>query len=79
MLMVYTKADCPGCHQVKRTLHFLRIGFEERRVDEVPMFLDHVRTLGFRSVPVVEMEGVGAVLGTDTRQLEELLHRGNLV
>jgi glutaredoxin len=79
MLIVYTKADCPGCHQVKRTLKFLRIAFEERRVDETPTLLEHVGTLGFRSLPVVELAGVGAVLGTDAPRLEQLLHRGNLV
>jgi glutaredoxin-like protein NrdH len=79
MLMVYTKADCPGCHQVKRTLNYLRISFEERRVDETPAFFDDVRKMGFRSLPVVELAGVGAVLGTDAAELEQLLHRGNLV
>lgn len=79
MLALYTKADCPGCQQTKRFLHFLQLPYEERRVDQTPSFHEKVVALGFRSLPVVEVEGVGAVLGTDTPKLEQLLLQARLV
>lgn len=78
MLILYTKADCPGCAQVKRLLRFLQVAYEERRVDEVPALRERLAALGFRSLPVAEVEGVGAVLGTDTPKLEQLLLQAGL-
>lgn len=77
MLRVYTKDQCPGCGQVKRLLNYLQLSYEERRVDENPTYRDWVVKRGFRSLPVVEVEGVGAVAGTDS--VERLLVKAKLV
>lgn len=77
-LKLYTKDNCPGCHQAKRLLKFLEVEYEERRVDQVPDYLSRVVNLGFRSVPVAEVEGVGVAPGSDSSQLEQLLVRAGL-
>jgi glutaredoxin-like protein NrdH len=78
-LWVYTKENCPGCQQTKRLLHFLRIPYEERRVDVDPEHRERLMALGYRSLPVVEVEGVGAVPGADPSQIEQLLVKAGLM
>jgi glutaredoxin len=77
-LKLYTKDSCPGCQQAKRLLKFLEVEYEERRVDQVPDYLSRVVNLGFRSLPVAEVEGVGVAPGADSSQLEQLLVRAGL-
>lgn len=72
-LRLYTKENCPACHRARRMLRYLQIAYEERRVDEVPEHRRRVASLGFRAVPVVEVDGVGAVPGSDPAQVERLL------
>jgi glutaredoxin len=79
VLKLYTKADCPGCQKVKRMLNFLQVAFEERKVDEVSDYLERIMALGFRSVPIVEVEGFGAVPAMDTLKLEHLLVAAQLM
>lgn len=78
-LRVYTKESCPGCLQIKRMLNYLQLAYEERRVDEQSADRERILALGFRSLPVVEVEGVGAGPGADPAQVEDLLVRAGLV
>jgi glutaredoxin-like protein NrdH len=79
VLKVYTKDHCPGCQQVKRMFNYLQVAYEECRVDENPVYYDWVVARGFRSLPVVEVEGLGAVPGSNQTLVEQLLVQANLV
>lgn len=72
-LKLYTKQNCPSCLQVKRLLSYLQVGYEECRTDEVEAYRSHVLELGFRSLPILEREGGGAVLASDQAKLMEFL------
>lgn len=56
MVRVYTRTNCMQCKFTKRKLDEINVTYEEINIDEVPEALEHVKELGFKSVPVVETE-----------------------
>lgn len=78
-LRLYTKLDCPSCTQAKKMLNFLQVAYEECRVDQEEEYRSRVVALGFRSLPIAEVEGVGAVLASDRPKLEQFLLQAQLV
>jgi glutaredoxin len=51
MIYVYSKANCPGCVQLKSQLTAAGIEFVEVRVDQDQQAMTHLKYNGHRSVP----------------------------
>lgn len=56
-LIVFSKSICPNCVTVKRKLEVLGQQYSEICVDEDPEALNFLKGKGFRSVPVVMLDG----------------------
>ncbi|MGG3890203.1 glutaredoxin-like protein NrdH [Metabacillus fastidiosus] len=70
---VYTKNNCPQCDMTKMVLSSNSIEFELINVEQNEEAHDYVvNTLGFRSVPVVEVEGQETFTGFQPDKLQEL-------
>lgn len=70
---VYTKHNCPACELTKTILVNEGIEFKTVNVEEDSNALDYIKnTLGFTSVPVVEVEGSESFAGFQPEKLKEL-------
>ncbi len=56
MVTVYSKPNCMQCNFTKKYLEDKGIPFQTIDVFEDPQALDHIKSLGFQSLPVVEGE-----------------------
>lgn len=54
-IILYSKQNCPGCTATKRRLEKLRLAYTEKRVDEDPVALAHIKGLGYSQAPVIEL------------------------
>lgn len=55
MVVLYTKDKCPQCKFTKRKLNELNVDFKEINVIKDAEALAHIKSLGYESVPVVEL------------------------
>lgn len=53
MMILYTKKNCPECVKMKQTLNQRGIDYEEVNLDDNPEAIAMLKTLGYRSVPVI--------------------------
>lgn len=60
---VYTKKNCPQCMMTKEYMDTLNIEYEAIDTTEDEEAREHVKELGFTSLPVVEAEGFKAWFG----------------
>lgn len=60
---VYTKQKCPQCIMTKQYMDALNIEYEAIDTTEDEEAREHVKQLGFQSLPVVEAEGFNAWFG----------------
>ncbi len=51
-LIIYTLRDCPTCARAKADLAADGVTFEERQIDDNPVFYDEAVEIGF-SVPII--------------------------
>ena len=51
-LIVYTLRDCPTCARAKADLKADGVDFEEREIDDNPVYYEEAVELGF-SVPII--------------------------
>lgn len=56
MITVYTKTQCPKCVLTKRYLTQHHIPFEEKNIEEDVTALEDVKALGYKEVPVVQLD-----------------------
>lgn len=71
-ITVYSKPDCVQCEFTKSFLTDLNVAYETIDVTQDEAALEHVRSLGFQSLPVVEVEGREAFSGFQPDVLEQL-------
>ena len=60
---VYTKQKCPQCMMTKEYMNTLNIEYETIDVTDNDEAREHIKELGFQSLPVVEAEGFKAWFG----------------
>ncbi|AMB98537.1 NrdH-redoxin [Aerococcus urinaehominis] len=72
MVTVYSKPNCMQCNFTKKYLEDKEVTFQVLDVTESEEALDHVKALGFSSLPVVEAEGIEPFSGFRPDRLESL-------
>lgn len=71
-ITIYSKPGCVQCDFTKSFLTDLNVPYESVDVMQDEAALEHVRSLGFQSLPVVEVEGQQAFAGFQPDLLEQL-------
>lgn len=56
MIKVYSKPDCVQCNFTKKYLDDKQIAYEEIDVTQDTKALEHIKSLGFQSLPVIESD-----------------------
>ncbi|HFI0352644.1 TPA: glutaredoxin-like protein NrdH [Streptococcus suis] len=56
MVTIYSKNDCVQCKMSKKFLDQHNVAYTEINLDEQPEYIEHVKSLGFSSAPVIETE-----------------------
>lgn len=69
---VYSKPDCMQCQFTKRFLMDHGVAFETKDIEENEEALQEVVALGFKSLPVVAIEGQEAFSGFKPERLKRL-------
>jgi len=72
-ITVYSKSGCAECTFTKKYLEAEKIPYEEKRVDTNDDYLDEVRLLGYRSLPVVKIGDKKTFNGYQPERLEDLV------
>lgn len=72
-ITIYSKSGCAECMFTKKFLESKDIPFDERRVDINDDYLDEVRLLGYRSLPVVKIDDDETFTGYQPERLEDLV------
>lgn len=72
MITVYSQPNCMQCKMTKNVLEREGIPFNEIDVSQNGQALEYVRSLGFQSLPVVEIEGEEPFYGFRPDDLEKL-------
>lgn len=71
-VIVYTKSNCVQCRQTKSFLERAGIEFDLIDLEQDAEALNKVKSLGFSSAPVVEIEGGNSWAGFNPIKLNEL-------
>lgn len=69
MILVYTNEHCVPCKAVKKDLNDWGVDFVERPVID---YYEELAALGFKTVPVVVVDGA-PVVGHNREKMKELL------
>jgi len=72
-ITIYSKSGCAECMFTKKFLETENIPFEEKRVDKSDEYLDEVRLLGYRSLPVIKIDEDESFTGYRPERLENLV------
>ena len=56
-VIVYTKDNCPQCMMTKKLMDALNIEYETIDVTDNEEAREHIKQLGFQTLPVVEADG----------------------
>jgi len=54
MITIYSKDNCNNCYILKNDLVRYGINFEEINLNESPEYIDDLKEMGFRSLPVIK-------------------------
>lgn len=57
MIKLYSKDDCPACDQTKKLLGRLKVEFTEFNLMEDEDKLEMFKTLGYKQMPIIEIDG----------------------
>lgn len=72
-ITVYSKSGCPECMFTKKILEAENILFEEKRVDINADYLEEVKLLGYRSLPVIQIDEDETFTGYRPERLQNLV------
>ncbi|HEP1356394.1 TPA: glutaredoxin-like protein NrdH [Streptococcus pyogenes] len=72
MITVYSKNNCMQCKMTKKFLEQHGANFQEINIDEHPEKVDYVKSLGFTSAPVIEVDNL-VFSGFQPAKLKELI------
>lgn len=53
LVIIYTKSICQPCRLSKAAMDRAGVDYEERNIEEVPEYLQEVKSLGYSQAPVV--------------------------
>ncbi|MCY9807156.1 glutaredoxin-like protein NrdH [Lentilactobacillus senioris] len=67
---IYSKNNCMQCKMTKRYLTEHDVVFEEHNINEQPEYINYLKSNGFQSLPVIEIEGQPAFSGFRPQQLQ---------
>lgn len=76
MVTVYSKSNCQPCRMTKRELQKAGVAFTEVNLDENPTVAAELAAEGFRSAPVVKVEGGEAWSGFAVSKIKSLAAAG---
>lgn len=74
MIIVYTKPDCSQCRFAKRFLTEKELPFKAIDITQDDEAFQHVKDLGFLSLPVIESDDLEPFSGFDLGKLIKLYH-----
>lgn len=57
MIKLYSKDDCPACDQTKKLLGRLKVEFTEFDLMEDEDKLETFKALGYKQMPIIEVDG----------------------
>ena len=72
-ITIYTKNDCVQCKMTKRFLKEHNINFEEKNINSDPDAISYLKSLGYKSVPVVFPKDQNPIVGFRPDQLRGLV------
>lgn len=72
-ITVYSKSGCPECMFTKKFLEAENIPYEEKRVDTNETYLEEVKLLGYRSLPVIQIDEEETFTGYRPERLQNLV------
>lgn len=55
--VVYSNNTCPNCDNLKKALTFKGIAFQEINISDNPSEGEKIRSMGYRTLPVMEHNG----------------------
>ena len=72
-ITIYSKSGCPECVFTKKFLEAEDITYQEKRVDQNEDYLNEVVNLGYRSLPVVQIDDNETFNGYNPERLQNLV------
>lgn len=72
-IVVYTKNGCGQCLFTKKYLEKLGLDYEERNIETHPEYIDEVQSLGFQTLPVIQLADHEAFNGFQPEKLDALV------
>lgn len=73
MITIYSKPNCMQCTFAKNYLNDKNVEFKEVDITTDPKAVEHIKSLGFQAVPVIEAPGHEPFFGFRPDRLEELI------
>ncbi len=71
-MIVYTKNNCQACKFTKIHMVNMDVSFEERNVDENEAYMQEALDTGYKSMPIVVLNGVVIASGFQPDKLNGL-------
>lgn len=71
-MILYTKNNCTQCKFTKLHMVNMDVSFEERNVDENEAFMQEALDTGYKSMPIVVLNGVVIASGFQPDALNKL-------
>lgn len=71
-MILYTKNNCAQCKMTKLHLTNLGISYTELNVDENEAYMEHAKATGYKSMPIVVLNGEVVASGFQPDKLNGL-------
>lgn len=71
-MILYTKNNCQSCRFTKLHMVNMGVSFEERNVDENEAYMQEALDTGYKSMPIVVLNGAVIAAGFQPDVLNEL-------
>lgn len=72
-MILYTKNNCAQCRFTKIHMVNMGVSFEERNVDEKEAYMQEALDTGYKSMPIVVLDGKVIASGFQPDKLNELV------
>ena len=71
-MILYTKNNCQSCRFTKLHMQNMGVTYEERNVDEDEAYMQEAIDTGYKSMPIVLLDGEVVASGFQPDKLNEL-------
>ena len=71
-VVIYTKNNCQACKFTKLHMQNMGVTYEERNVDEDDAYMQEALDTGYKSMPIVVLNGEVVASGFQPDRLDEL-------